>query len=326
MNKKYHLKRIFSKWERCIPKSIWKILQNKWIYHPRIIELRIDSGTTPLFDAVFFEVRTRCNGTCPFCAASIQNETRQDTTMPMKLYIKVINELKDIGFSGRIAYHVNNDPLIFHKLSDFVKYARTNLPSVWIQILTNGKGLTEKKAESLIDAGINELSINYYNDDQTVEVSKKIQNISENVLPRYYKEHQIKTGHGPDTDNKNIFRFNLFRPMLNTIKTSRAGTAPNKKFKSGQPRGFCEYPFTQFNITTDGRVSKCCADLYFSDPMGNVKENSLMEIWNGQQFEKVRNLLLEGNRDVIETCSKCDFFGVKRFYSIIGNFIHISTQ
>ena len=318
-------KQIYAKFvQRCIPVFALKYLQNKWIYQPRIKKLGIDSDITPLFETVFFEVRTRCNSTCPFCAASIQNEIRQDITMPMNLYIKVINELEDIGFAGTIAYHVNNDPLIFPKLPDFVKYARKNLPSAWIQILTNGKALTEKKAENLLDAGINELSINYYNDDQTVELPKIFQNIYENVLPRYYEKHQIKTG--CDSSNNNIFRFNVYRRKLNIIKTSRAGTAPNKNVKSRRPRGFCQHPFTQFNITTDGRVSKCCADLYFSDPMGNVKDNRLLEIWNGEQFQKIRKLLLKGNRDAIETCSKCDYFGVHRFNSIIEKLICIGTR
>jgi len=328
MNKQYlkdSLIKISATCARCIPTFIWNPLKHRWIDQPRRVKLGIDSGATPLFDTVFFEVRTRCNGKCPFCAASIQNEKRQDTTMPMDLYVKVINELKDMRFDGRIAYHVNNDPLIFHKLPDFVKYARTALPSAWIQILTNGKALTEQKAEDLLAAGINELSINYYNDDQSSEVPKVIDNISKNILPCYYEKHQIKTGH--DSKNKNIFRFNVFRSKLNIVKTSRAGTAPNKKVKSKQPRGFCEYPFTQFNITADGKVSKCCADLYFSDPMGNVKEYSLMEIWNGKRFQEVRKLLLEGNRSAIETCSKCDFYGVKKSYmSKIAKFICINTQ
>jgi radical SAM protein with 4Fe4S-binding SPASM domain len=80
-------------------------------------------------------------------------------------------------------------------------------------------------------------------------------------------------------------------------------------------RGFCEYPWTQFNITADGRVSKCCADFYFSDPMGDINNDSIMSIWHGERLEKVRRLLLKGNRDAIETCRKCDFYGVRRFHS-----------
>lgn len=245
----------------------------------------------------------------------------------MQLHERVINELKALKFSGRIVYHVNNDPLIFPQLPDFVEYARQNLPNAWIHILTNGKTLTLRKAESLLRAGINELSINYYNDDFSAELPKTIQNIRDELLPKFYKPEQIRPRHGPrDYGSKDIFTFNVFRRKATEILTSRAGTSPNKKEKSKSPRGFCEYPFTQFNITADGRVSKCCADFYFSDPMGNVNERSVIDIWTGEKFNNVRRSLLQGNRDAIESCKKCDFYGVQKLHSNIGRFLYIITQ
>ena len=320
---KQNLKQVRAKFGQALPKQPLKYLQDKIIYEPRIKKLGIDSKTTPVFDTVFFQVRTKCNGSCSFCAASVQNDIRQDTTMPMELYIKVIDELKDIQFSGRIAYHVNNDPLIFPKLTDFAEYARRKLPTVWIQILTNGRALSIKKAEKLIRSGINELTINYYNDNFNDKLPKPIIDIRDDLLPRFYKKQQIKAGFGPDGENRDIFRFNVFRRRASDILTSRAGTSPNKKDKSRFPRGFCEYPFTQFNITTDGSVSKCCADFYFSDAMGNIKNEKVMNIWRGEMFNNVRRFLLEGNRDAIETCKRCDYYGVKRFYSIIAKFLHL---
>ena len=147
------------------------------------------------------------------------------------------------------------------------------------------------------------------------------------MLPRFHKPEQITPGHGPrDYGSKDIFRFNVFPRKATEILTSRAGTSPNKKEKSTSPRLFCEYPLTQFNITADGRVSKCCADFYFSDPMGNVNERSVMDIWTGDKFDNVRHSLLQGNRDAIETCRKCNFYGVKKLLSNIGRFLYAITH
>ncbi len=315
--------------QQVFPESIIRFVQNKAIYAPRVKHLNLGAveGQTPLFDSVFFEVRTRCNGTCSFCPASVQNDTREDRNMSKELYERIIKELKSIKFSGRIAYHMHSDPLIFPHLTDFVNYARQNLPNAWIQILTNGKVLTLKKAEDLLTAGINELSINYYNDDLTANLPKVFQEIRNNLLLKYYKHEQIKTGHGFGTTlHGRIFRFNVIRRKANEILTSRAGNSPNKKEKSKWARGFCEFPFTQLNITADGGVSKCCADFNCSDPMGNVNEKSLIDIWIGEKFEKVRQLLLKGNRDAIVTCKKCDFMGSKRTYTSFGKFIDILTR
>jgi len=303
--------------QKFVPRRVINFLQEKTIYDYRKRILNISENNTPLFDSVFFEVRTKCNGTCPFCAASIQNETREDTNMPFDLYKKVIDELKELNYSGRIAYHVNNDPLIFLPLIKFVGYARKHLPNAWLQVLTNGKALTLEKAESLLAAEINELSINYYNDDFSAELPEVFRRVRNEIIPRFYRPEQIKSGHYEDYSkpDKNAFVFNIFHRRLTEILSTRAGTSPNKKEKARIPRGFCELPFTQIQITTNGTVAKCSSDHFVSDVMGNVKNQSLVEIWNNEKFRDVRCKLLKGNRDAIETCRKCDFYGCHDVHS-----------
>ena len=82
------------------------------IHSPRRRQLGISLGRAPLFRTVFFELRTRCNSRCSFCAAAVQFEKRPDATMPFDLYAKAIDDLAGIGYEGAIAYHVNNDPLV----------------------------------------------------------------------------------------------------------------------------------------------------------------------------------------------------------------------
>jgi radical SAM protein with 4Fe4S-binding SPASM domain len=296
---------------RFIPARVKRIAQERLLYRPRIKSLKIPSK--PLFEGIFFEVRTQCNGTCSFCAAARQFDTRKDTLMPKKLYLKIMKELKQIGYQGRVAFHVNNDPLIFPHIVEYVRIAREHLPSSWIQILTNGKALSVKLADELLREKINELSINYYCDDIYADAPPYLQKVWADVIPRYHPKQDI--GFGLGCRNKK-FVFNLLKSRSKMVKSNRAGSAPNKKKQLDEWRGFCEYPFTQFNVTTDGRVSKCCADLYFSDPMGNANSESIMDIWNGQKFSDVRRQLLAGNRQAIGTCEKCDFLGVKKEYSL----------
>ncbi|KKM14257.1 hypothetical protein LCGC14_1707930 [marine sediment metagenome] len=300
-------------YEKYFPYSLKIFLRKNLFYKFRCRELKLSRKRVPLFKTVYFEIRTRCNSTCSFCAASIQNEKREDKTMPIEMYKKVILQLKKLNYSGRIAYHVNSDPLISSNLAQFVLIARNNLPKAWIQILTNGKALTLKKAEELLKNGINELSINYYTDNLESPIPEIFVKIKEEILPKYFNKSQIKRGFY--TNNEDIFCFNIFKRDIKAILTTRAGTAPNKKFDSHKWYGFCEHPFSQFNITTDGRVNKCCADLYFSDPMGNVNISNLLEIWYGEKFDHVRNLLLKNNRLGLESCKECDYPGVIKIES-----------
>jgi len=267
-----------------------------------------------MFGSVFFELRTRCNGQCSFCAASIHNETRPDTTMPFDLYAKVIGQLKEINFSGRVAYHVNNDPLLVPDLERYVRHARENLPAAYLQILTNGKALNPRRADRLIETGIDELTVNHYDDDLSAPLPERLVKVRQETLPKFFGEDQIQSGSGPAPSMEpKTFYFNVHRRRETQVLNNRAGSAPNKQNDfDGRHLGFCRYPFSQFNITTDGRVSKCCQDLFFQEAMGNVAEQPLLDIWNGAPFQKVRTALYENDRAAHPMCGKCDYFGVRQ--------------
>lgn len=290
------------------PFSLIKYVQDKTIYSPRIKSMRIEERGYPLFNSIFFEVRTMCNGSCMFCAASIQNEKREDISMDVELYRKIINELIDMNYTGRIAYHVNNDPLLFQDLTEFIRIAKENLPESHIHICTNGKALNRRKAQSLYDAGVDEVVVNYYRSDNSKDTPGVFTDIADDVSRR-----------------KGV-KFTLNHRSINEVLESRAGTAPNKNEKSKWPRGYCQRPFDQFNVTADGRVSKCCADLYFNDIMGNVNDKSAQDIWYGDKFGKVRESLLKGDRELIDGCNKCDYYGVKKIKSRMGKIVHELTS
>ena len=141
---------------------IKKILRKKLIDKKIQKKYGISKNDFPLFRAVFFELRSKCNGRCSFCAASIHHEKRKDIKMPFELYKKAINELSEINFTGRIAFHVNNEPLLFDDLDKFIQVAREKVPEAWIQIKTNGTLLNKERFESLCQSGINEAYVNVY--------------------------------------------------------------------------------------------------------------------------------------------------------------------
>jgi len=265
------------------------------------------------FTAVYFELRTRCNGTCSFCAASVQNEARPDILMDFKLYEKAILELAAINYKGIIAFHVNSEPLLIKNLDEYISFARTHLSDSWIQILSNGKSLNSVNGKKIIEAGIDELSLNIYNDDLKAKLPKNIIKFEKEVLLKFFNKNQIYAGHKNNKPSGKFIYYNIFRRLLNEVLTNRAGTAPNKKSNKSVlgNYGFCEYPFHQFNITANGNVSQCCCDLNFSNPMGNVKFQTIQEIWEGKKFTELRKNLLSGTRKTSSLCSQCDFFGLQ---------------
>ena len=265
-------------------------------------------------------MRTRCNGTCSFCAASVKNETRPDISMDFELYKKAIQELSDLNYKGIIAYHVNSDPLLIKNIDEYISFARSHLKDAWIQILSNGKALNPINGKKIIDAGVNEIFLNIYNDDLKADLPKNVINFQEQVLYKLFNKDQIFSGQFKEfklrekPKGKYIY-YNISRRLLNEVLTNRGGTAPNKKSNKSieDDYGYCELPFSKLNITANGNASQCCCDLTFSNPMGNIKYQSLKEVWNGQKFIELRKELLSGNRKNNPLCSKCDYFGLSKY-------------
>ncbi|MBF0383851.1 MAG: SPASM domain-containing protein, partial [Magnetococcales bacterium] len=109
------------------------------------------------------------------------------------------------------------------------------------------------------------------------------------------------------------FSYKLVRREVSNILTSRAGTAPNKQDPANRPRGFCQFPWTQFIVTANGRVALCCNDVLFVEDVGNIIDATVIEVWHGAKFQHYREKLIKGKRkDIPNSCAKCDNYGIKK--------------
>jgi len=71
------------------------------------------------------------------------------------------------------------------------------------------------------------------------------------------------------------------------------------------PRVPCQRLWTGLNVHWDGSVVSCCIDFDDEYVLGNVKEQSLEEIWNGVKFRQLRELHASGQWDKVAMCRNC---------------------
>ena len=57
----------------------------------------------------------------------------------------------------------------------------------------------------------------------------------------------------------------------------------------------CLYPFTYFEINTQGWVYVCCPAWTKAGPIGNIKKKSFEEIWNSPKAQKIRGNIYQNN-------------------------------
>jgi radical SAM protein with 4Fe4S-binding SPASM domain len=303
-----HIRRVLRGARRFLPRGIRSSLSKRLYYDPAIRSRGYRLEDPALFEAVFFEVVTRCNSRCSFCAASVGNDRRAHQEMPFELYAKVVAELGELGFTGRVAYHVANEPLLFKPLESFVRHAKEALPRCHVQIMTNGLALTPARGERLLDAGVDEIVMTFYRRRRGEPLYRHVVDFRDRILrPRFPVRRGARYS---SRDGGRAVVFKVLPRYLDEVLWSRGGTAPNKTASPDDVSGFCRFPWTQFNVTTDGRVSKCCADALFEDPMGNVRDASVAGIWRGERFGHVRRELWQGRRERLPSCRGCDYFGL----------------
>lgn len=247
-------------------------------------------GKDMLFTHVEIETINRCNGNCDFCPVSKQHDTREYCEMSDDLFRKIIDELSELDYRGKLALFSNNEPLLDGKIIERHQYAREKLPNARMHLFTNGTLLTVEVFRQLM-LYLDELIIDNY--QQELNLIRPCQEIV-----RYCEDHPKL---------KERVTIVLRRP--HEILSSRGGDAPNRNQLISLEGVRCVLPYTQMIIRPDGKVSLCCNDALGRNTLGDVSKNSLLDVWRNEHFQMVRDCLYRG-RENWEHCKYCDFLSL----------------
>lgn len=245
---------------------------------------------TPLFKLVEIETINRCNGVCEFCPVNVKDDPREKHIMSEELFYSIIGQLEEFNYQGRISLFSNNEPFLDERILDFSKYMREHLPGARIHMFTNGTLLTLEKFKSIIPY-LDELIIDNYTQD--LHLIKPAQEIK-----AYCEEY-------PELTEK--VSIVLRKPK--EILTSRGGMAPNRKEQEEYPDVTCAFPFQQLIIRPTGQVSLCCNDALGKYTLGDLTRESILDVWYGEKYKKIRKAIAEGRKN-IEICKSCDTFSL----------------
>lgn len=243
-----------------------------------------------LFNHIEIETINRCNGSCSFCPINHNVDPREKKIMDTSLFENIVEQLAAMDYAGRFATFSNNEPLLDERIIDFNRYARKRLPKARMHLFTNGTLLTLDKFIALTEV-LDELIIDNY--QQELQLIKPCQEIA-----AYCKEHPWLAR-----------KVTIVLRKPHEVLTSRGGNAPNRKNVGDYGKDRCILPFRQMIVRPDGKISLCCNDAVGKYTLGDLKKESLLDIWNGPRFAMVRKCLYEG-RENWGNCRNCDAFSM----------------
>lgn len=80
-----------------------------------------------------------------------------------------------------------------------------------------------------------------------------------------------------------------------------------------ESENFCMMPWVHMHAYPDGRVYPCCIADYWH-PIGNLRDNTMEEVWNGEQYRELRRNMMA--KQPSKQCSKCYEQEANGFFSM----------
>lgn len=316
-------------------KSIINFLIISAIFLKRILAYHITKK--PLSFPMSFQIQTNnlCNGSCIMCPLS-KEKNKKSEKMSDELFEKIIKEISENRLKYTIIWlYLQNEPLtdnnIFNKLKLIKKLCNGNIVT---SIVTNGTLLTEEKIKEFCEAKVD---IIYFSIDAFTEetynkirrglsyniVLKNIENIINsncktdlvvkftlqkdnylelNDFKKFWKKKGIITEIGY-VNNRLGDVFN-FKDICLTPKNIPF----KKKFLHNiklRLAGGCFILATTFHILYNGDVIMCCNDYSKKVILGNVKNKTIKDIWNGKKYHSIREAISNKDFEKIPGCNNC---------------------
>lgn len=257
-----------------------------------------------LFNTLCLEITARCNRRCTFCPVAYN--TRPDERMDYNLFDKALEDLRQVNYRGRIELYIYNEPAKdMEYLLACITAARHRVPGSCLMIATNGDYLRgPQNIVPLFNAGLNQLLINCYSPglyERRLPWLKALPaNISQEKSVYAVLHPKVKTVQMLDKSNPEEFGTGVFR-LIN-----RAGNIPQFLPATSAPiKRMCVKPFRLLNINWQGQAMICCQDYHGQVNFGNIKDSSLIELWNHPVMNEYRRRLLKKDR-TLPLCNKCD--------------------
>lgn len=277
---------------------------------------------------IFIDPSSGCNFRCKFCFNRNKDKSTSKV-MEFDLFKKIISDLKEFKSKLKVLrMYKDGEPLVNKRLPEMIAYAKKMDVAESIDFTTNGSLLNPKKNLELIAAGVDAINISVegLSSEKYFEVSgvkidfnKFVENIRHLYKNRKNCRIHIKTT-DINIQNEEKKYYEVFGdicdeisiekvvPIWPNIDISDVKADFNEGLYSQQVSDIqvCPYIFYSMSINSNGSVSSCFIDWEHSNIIGDVRNSSVMEIWNGEAMRELKIAHLKMQKDRYDICSKCN--------------------
>ena len=290
-----------------------------------------------LFKFVGLMLSRKCNANCIFCPITGNRDlSKMQQFMPMDIFTKILQELKELNYNGKINFGENGDALLNPRFRDMYKSTREELPESKMILFTNMMNMGKRLSEFVLSHGLYKLNLNIDGSEAlTYEASKR--NLKYDIVKK-----NLHTFIALRNEMKSNCKIQIFIIPPRRFMELRCNTV-NKKIPYDAPRvikywskylspndtikeivhfyNWTNYPsnkirtsscpmqhqlFNNLYISTEGNAYLCCLDYKTEMTYGNIMNSTIKELWNSKKRQLLVSLITSKRfKEAGLPCSLC---------------------
>jgi len=263
------------------------------------------------------EPTNACNLRCPFCATTYNKYTKG--FMEEKIWKQILDEAgKNDLYSLKFTFR--GEPLLHKDLARMVSYAK-DVGILDVYFNTNALRLDEATIRSLLDAGLDRISISFEGFTKEVyekyRVGSTFEKVVHNIeLLKKIKEElglksplvRIQTVLVPEIQGMEEQYAAFWSPIVDEVAyLDMKSEADNPDHRGIIYDWGCPMLWQRMTITWDGKILPCIHDIFEWDSFGKIKDISIKEAWSSSKENLYRNLHRQGKAHEIQRCDRCPY-------------------
>ncbi|MCK5506626.1 MAG: radical SAM protein [Thermodesulfovibrionia bacterium] len=267
------------------------------------------------------EASSYCNLKPPMCPREWMTRTQKH--MELKLAEKIIGEISDNGGIYYLAFQRHGEPLLNPHLAEMVRMAGDAGNINVVSCITNGILLTPERARALMAAGLTTLGISFdavteedyavyrNNGNNYSRVIENIKTLGEIKRAEGFQTYTYINAMTQKTDEETRKRF--IDEMSQYV--DRVDVYEPKPFVENQdifgegkvqaPEYPCPQVWRHIIVLSDGTASLCCIDPNGDLSAGNLYNDRISDIWDGEKARGIRAKHIQCDIKDMEPCLHC---------------------
>ncbi len=265
------------------------------------------------------ELTNYCNLACTFCPHDQMQ--REIGFMDEALFRDIIDQ--SAGNVEFVYLHFMGESLVHKRIFDLIRYAKEM--GVGTGLSTNASFLNGKRARGLLTSGLDFLVISFEGANPvTYEAVRRKKDLQRgdfdktlaNIQGFYHMKARIPNSihstvqvvHTSETAQE-LGAFQALWPEGVTVKKMKSwgGKMPELSNGNGLPaqQSPCALPWKELSILWDGTATLCSNTYDREIVLGDVRKQTIREIWNGPEMTEIRRRHAAKQVEGIPVCETC---------------------